>query len=232
MSPGEDVEKLRAAFVSLSEAGNGNASCPSPDRIWSAERGELSVEETRDLIAHTAECPPCAEAWRLARDVSIPGVLAPASTALKNVSADRRGVARYRWIPALAAAAAAVLVSAALLLRGRRTEPHRLPDETVYRDAGAFGPRSLLADAKALPRDRCVLKWSPGPPGSRYDIQIASEDSQVLHRANGLTTEEYRVPESALLRLAPGSRFLWQVEVVTPEGTRTSSATFLARLER
>ncbi|MFP5286809.1 MAG: zf-HC2 domain-containing protein, partial [Thermoanaerobaculia bacterium] len=62
----DDLSGLRAAFTTPDPTSQDCASCPEPDRIWEAVRGELPPEEVRDIVDHVAVCASCAEDWRIA----------------------------------------------------------------------------------------------------------------------------------------------------------------------
>ena len=208
-------DALRTAFASLAERAVARPDCPEPDRLWAAAAGELPPVEARPLVLHTADCAACAEAWRLAREHA-----ASADGSRYEVRPRRWG---GTWLP-LAAAVATVTVAIALVPRSARDRP-------AYRDNGAASLRSLVSEDRPLPRSSFVLRWSPGPAGSRYDVRVATADLAILHRARGLESAEHRVPPSALAALPAGATVLWQVEAVSADGTRLTSRTFVARLE-
>lgn len=217
---------LRRAFAALADSPltrasprQGEGSCPEPDRLWRAVAAELPAEERRALVDHTAACPACAEAWRLARD------LAPTAHAGGlGPPAHAHPLASSWWgsWASLAAAALAVATTLAIL-------PPRAP--SAFRDARQGAVRSLVADGAELRREQCVLRWTPGPAGTRYNLQVATGRLVAVHRALGLETPVHQVPAAALAGLPPGSTLLWQVESVAADGSRTASPTFVSRLE-
>ncbi len=215
MNPVEpDLDRLRRAWDSLSEDAAPTESCPEPERLWAAVRGELAPAATRGLVAHTLSCGGCAEAWRLAREVA---------TGLPRPEAFDLAPARPRWggLGTLLAAAAAVVVAITLAR----------PPLSSYREVGAGVVRSRLPEGRLLSRSQCVLRWSSGPPGSHYDLRVATEDLTILAVVRGLEATEYRIPASALTPLPAGAKLLWQVEVLLPDGSRLSSLTFVTRIE-
>lgn len=216
MNPVEpDLDRLRRAWASLSEEAAPTESCPEPERLWAAVRGELLSEATRGLVEHTLSCGACAEAWRLAREV---GGTLPLPEALNPA------LPRPRWggFGTLLAAAAAAVVLATTLAR---------PPLSPYREVGAVGVRSRIPEGRPLSRSRCTLRWSPGPAGSHYDLRVATEDLTIVAVVRGLEATEYQVPEGALTPLPAGAKLLWQVEALSPDGTRQSSMTFVTRIE-
>jgi len=216
MNPVEpDLDRLRRAWASWSDGAVPTEACPEPDRLWAAVRGELAPEATRGLVEHTLTCGACAESWRLAREVGGP---------LPLPEALNPALGRPRWgrFGTLLAAAAAAVVVATMVAR---------PRPSPYREIGAVVVRSRLPEGRPLSRSQCVLRWSPGPTGSRYDVRVATEDLTMVAAVRGLEVTEYRVPEGALARLPSGAKLLWQVEALSPDGTRLSSMTFVTPIE-
>jgi len=107
-------------------------------------------------------------------------------------------------------------------------QPERPPG---FREGTRSDIRSLIPEADALPRTRCLLRWSPGPEGTTYNLQVATERLERISEARGLTAAEYAVSEAALRTVPAGARVLWRVETVLPDGSRASSATFRTRVQ-
>ena len=209
LSEPEDLDRLRASFAARS--GSAASGCPDGDRLWRAVIGELTPADRRALVAHTAECPSCAGAWRLAREMA---PRAPARTASGR-----------RWPPLAWPVAAALVVAGGLFLY---TRPAGEPP--VYREPSAQVIQSLVPEDAPIPRDAFVLRWS-GPEGARYDLRVLDQGMHPVHAARDLVAPEHRVPEEALTGVPAGARLLWQVEVKPPEGGSYWSPTFLARID-
>jgi putative zinc finger protein len=219
-------EWLRAAFPGggLEWTSQPGPECPTPGQLWSTLRRELPDDERRAVVEHLASCPSCAEAWRLAVAVAreeAPG-LSVAPPRRSAVSGPRRGFV-------LLLAAATMVLALGAIWRWRVPQ---LPAPPGFREASDPAVHSLLPEGKVLPRDACQLRWSAGPPGSRYDLRVTTESLQVVVTAQGLSEPSHRVPEAALALLAPGSRLLWRVEVLLPDGHRVDSPTFLTSCDR
>lgn len=214
-----DIERdrLRRAFATLEGRAAGTV-CPEPDCLWSAARGELAPGSVRPLILHLVDCAACAEAWRLAREVE-PG-FAPAA------GADaRRPARRPSWMGwGALAAGITVALAAAVVLRQQSDVPR-------YRAAEETAIRSLVPEERPMPRTAFVLRWTPGPAGARYTVHASTEGLTALARAGRLTAAEYTVSESALRAVPAGGRVLWRVDMVRPDGSRASSATFRTRVQ-
>jgi hypothetical protein len=221
-SPLEDAAnaRLRAAFQARESRMGEGGSHPPPEELWAAVRGERPVSVRRALIAHTAACAACAEAWRLAAAVS-PGDVAAAAQAARPAWAAFRGYAAVA-----AAAALVVALGAGLWLRG---PAERAPDPG-FRGASETAVRSLLAESEALPREDFRLRWSAAPAGSRYDVRVTTESLEVVADVQRLSDPYFVVPAAALSSVPAGGSLLWRVEVTLPDGARAASQTYVTRL--
>ena len=213
--------RLRAAFQAPAGPTPAPETCPAPETIWAGVRGELSPQQMREALDHVASCAACAEDWRLAAEIEREASRA-ATAAPGKVIVGRFG--RFRSLAAAAAIAAGLLVAVNVYRDAG-------PQEPTYRNAEQTDVRSLLPEGTALPRQGAVLRWSPVPGATSYDVQVSTEDLQVVATAQGQTATEYRIPESGLRSLAPGTNLLWQVDAVFPDGTRQSSPTFTTPLK-
>jgi hypothetical protein len=221
----QELARLRAVFTAPAEAAPDPESCPPPEKIWEAVQGELPPSQVREVVEHTALCAACAEDWRLAAEL--------ARQERKTAEADRPANVVYgrfrQWRPL---AAAAALAAGILLVIGIRSDDTMGPgQEPAYREAPRTELRSLLPEGQALAKRNAVLRWSPLPGATSYDVQVSTEDLRVVATEEGLTSPELRLPESALAGLPSGTRLLWQVQAVFPDGTRETSATFTTTLE-
>jgi len=235
-----EITWLREAFASLSTSARTTEGCPDPDRIWAAALGEPRPGETKRLAEHTLHCPSCAESWRLALELGGSAMRSPAATESTAFGppARERALARSEaatgpwwfrrrsgWILAAAAALVLAAVGIRVLQRPEAT------DTEYYRSPEEAGIRSLVPEDRLLPREACVLKWSAGPEGARYNVRVASEDLREITSARSLAAAEYAIPASLLQDLPPRSRLLWQVELLLPDGERRISVTFVNYLE-
>jgi hypothetical protein len=221
----QELARLRAAFTAPAESAPDPESCPAPEMIWEAVRGELPPNQMREVVEHTALCASCAEDWRLAADLN--------RQEKKAAEADRPANVVYgrfrQWRPV---AAAAALAAGIMLVIGLQSDDVMGPgQEPAYREAPRTELRSLLPEGQALAKQDAVLRWSPLPGAVSYDVQVSTEDLRVVATEEGLTASEIRLPESALAGLQPGTKLLWQVQAVFPDGTRETSATFTTTLQ-
>jgi len=220
----QNLARLRAAFAAPAMAAPDPESCPPPETIWAAVRGELPPRELREVVGHTAVCAACAEDWRLAAELVRQETVA-VETAPGKVLQGRFGV-RRAWMAA--AALAAGLLIAVGLYRTGAFGPGQPP---AYREAESESIHSLLAQGQPLPRQGAVLRWSPVPGAESYDVRLSTEDLRLVFTVQSLKSASYPVPESALTSLPANTKLLWQVDAVFPDGTRRSSPTFSASLQ-
>jgi hypothetical protein len=76
-----------------------------------------------------------------------------------------------------------------------------------------------------------VLRWTAGPPGTRYSVRVTRPDLRIVSQADALDREEHVVPAEALEGLPAGTVLYWRVEVHLPDGSHTTSDMFSARVE-
>jgi hypothetical protein len=206
--------ELRDAFAGLGETAAPGPDCPAPDRLWAAATGEAPVNERHEIIAHTATCASCASAFRLARGLC---------EEKPQASVLRRPWARWRPVVTVAGTLAAVLVLAVLVPGLWQSKPG------PYRGGQNQEIRSLTGEA-ALPRDQTELRWTPGPPGSRYEVRVLTRDGAEIAVEPDLEASRYRIPPAALAGVPAGTVLYWQVKVLPPDWKSSASKTFEVRL--
>ena len=217
----QQLARLRAAFA-VPDPTSISPSCPPPETLWSAVRGELAPQAMREVLDHVALCSACAEDWRLAAELNRQQAGESAVTP-GRVLQGRFG--RWRPLAATAALAAGLLLAVGVW----RTQAPQTP---TYREARHEAIRSLLPAGQALPRQDAVLRWSPLPGAASYDVRVTTEDLfQTVASAKGTTATELRLPVAALAALPPGAKLLWQVDAVRPDGTHETSPTFTTPLQ-
>jgi predicted TIM-barrel fold metal-dependent hydrolase len=67
-----DDDDLRQAFRGAFQRALPTDACPSPEKLYEAYHRLLPFEETEAVLDHIAECPMCADAWRLAGRTDVP----------------------------------------------------------------------------------------------------------------------------------------------------------------
>jgi hypothetical protein len=219
IEPANHDQDLRDAFRERRTGAARPGACPSPERIEAAVDGRCESDELNEILDHTAACPACAAAWRLARSLQ--------GQDRKVVRTSRfRKFTSPRWT---ALAAAAVLVLAV----GVAVVPDLIRQQRgpVFRSNETTAVRSSMEDGTALPRDRFVLRWAAELDDAVYSVQVLDRDLNVLVSADHLTETEYEVPEVALESLGPGDVVLWRVEALPPDGRPVGSPTFTVTIE-
>jgi len=210
-------DRLKAAFQSLSAVAGADCSREEIERVWQAVSGELPADERRNVVDRMASQPALAEAWRVAHELR----LAQQEGAPREAEPAARS-----WTPAWIGLAALLVLTVGVGL----VQFSRPPADT-FRDAGSYVVESLVPSDATLPRDAFVLRWKPGPEGSRYEVRVTTEDLRVLTTAADLTSPELTLPRELLSGVGPGTRVLWQVVVALPGGDTVSSQTFVVRAQ-
>ena len=219
----QELAKLRAAFTAPAAAAPAPEDCPSPETIWAAVRGELPPQALREVVDHTARCVACAEDWRLAVEVDRQAAAEASEAPLGRVIVGRFG----RWRPLAAAAA----LAAGLLVAVGVYREAIVPGQPTYRETQQTQIRSLLPAGQALPRQAAVLRWTPVSGAASYDVSVSTEDLRQVAAAHGQTAAEYRLPQAELAALPAGTKLLWRVDAVFPDGHRVTSPTFTTPLQ-
>jgi len=131
------------------------------------------------------------------------------------------------WRASWLAAAAVLIAGIGIAIVYQRSS---LRDET-FRDPGHYVIESLVQPAVTLPRDAFRLRWTPGPPDTRYQVTVTTEDLRVLATVPGLTLPELTLESRRLSDVAPGGRVLWQVTAALPGGASVASQTCVVRVQ-
>jgi len=213
----DELRDLQCAFAAETGTDRSGEGCPGSEEMWDAVLGRLTPARTYELVDHTASCPACAEAWRLAHRLQ---------RELGSQQAAKRS-RRRPWTTLVAAAAAVVLT----VIGFRSLVPGGGAPVPVFREADTATIRSLLPEDRLLPRENCLLSWSPGPDSTRYDLSVATGGLSVITSIKGLEQTAYQVPPEALADLPNGAKLLWQVEAIRPDGSRVTSQTFVSHLQ-
>lgn len=217
----DEITRLREAFAACASPPVGD--CPPPEKIWEALHGELPPGDFREVVDHTAACASCAADWRLAHafDMQSGDATAVPERAVRRV--------RFQTLqPWLAAAAAAVV-----LVVGFQWNEWMSRDEPALRDGTeqtAIVIHSLIPENQPLSRQHCLLRWS-GPEEATYNIEISTEQLEIIPTTRDLRTSAYLVPESSLAKHPAATKLIWRVEAVLPDGSSVHSMTFITMLE-
>ena len=216
MMKDEELERLRAAYAVVAIGDTG--SCPEPDRIWQAVRGELPPDGIREVVDHVALCASCAEDWRIAVAFEKESRVRDQ----KPVPFRRSTTDRFR--PWIAAAAAVLILSVGGIYVRQMQGPAPPPEYRGERDK----VQSLAGETR--PRESFVLSWTPVEGAESYDLTVTTPELVTLAAPRGLTSPRYQVPVSALAPVRSGTRLQWHVTTVFPDGRRKQSKAFFTAL--
>jgi hypothetical protein len=216
-TPRDTDDRLKDAFRALDHDAEVEASAPDVERVWRAVNGELPAAERRDLVERLASEPALAKAWQVANELRL------AQVGDSEPASERPA---RSWTPAWLGLAALLVLSVGVGLYQLRSGT-----DVTFRDSGRYVVEPLIASDAALPRDAFILRWKPGPEGSRYQVRVTTEDLRVLASAADLTTPEVTIPAAALADVKPNTRVLWQVAVGLPGGDTVSSQTYIVRVQ-
>ncbi len=211
--------RLRAALAGVAEVAGTGASCPPAARLWESVRGRCDRRRLEAVILHIGECAACAAAWRLARD------LRRDETGATVLAKPARWF-RRTWVQA-AAFAAALIVAVGLAVQLRTA--HREP-VSEFRGQEGDWIQPLVPSGRPLPRGRCLLRWTPGPTHTIYDVRVTTEDLRAVARSLGRDRAEFLVPPESLNGMPSGARIVWQVTAHLPDGGKADSRSFIAEI--
>lgn len=222
----EEISRLRAAFTAPEAipVAWSPGSCPEPDRIWEAVRGELRPEEVREIVDHMAVCASCAEDWRIAVAFKKES---EAGEQVQRPAVVRRFPARVPYRPWIAAAAAALV----LTVGGVTVREMLKPGPTAEFRGGESKVHALVPPGGVLPREAFVLSWKPVEDAESYELLVTTTELVIVADPKGLTTTQYQVPASALAGLPAGTQLHWSVTAVFPDGGLRSSEMVRTMLE-
>lgn len=218
-TPQDELARLSRAFAARSRSPSQH---PEPEQVFDAAAGHLEPSQRAQVIDHIAECAECTEAWRIAMELGV-----RPSEAIPSAVVPARGRVESSSVWKFALAASVVVGVGAVTYITLREQPAS-PQYRTGIDTAA--PVSLVSRGR-LPREQFLLRWSPGPAGSAYDVRVSTADLSALFAQQNLGVSELLVPSDALQRVSAGEQLLWQVEVRLPEGRRVSSETFVVTLE-
>jgi hypothetical protein len=204
-------ERLRQSFKALDPSEVAAGTCPPPEKIWDAQRGELPRADAELVVDHIAECPSCASDWRLAMSQETP-----------------QPVTTTPWRTVLALAATLILAAGLVLVhRSLDTAPEGPP---VYR-SGQETIRAMVEDGATLPRSEALLRWSPVGDDTLYSVEVGLPDLTHLVTVYDLRETSYTIPAEEIADLPPDQTIVWQVEAKLVDGRTVRSRAFTVKLE-
>lgn len=205
----EEFEKLSRAWAARDQS-SAHEQHPDAEELYEAASGNLERKRRLEIIDHVAKCAECTQAWRIALEVGARSEQAP--------------VTQRPWRFALAASVilAVGLVTYLVIPVDQGTPQYR---------EGVDPLAPVSAIGSTLPRDRFVLKWSAGPPGTTYLVRLSTADLAPLLDKSDIAVAQLAVPSSVLANVKTGEELFWQVEAQLPNGRRVASHTYVVRLE-
>ncbi len=235
MKEDNEIQELASAFAALPLETTPDQSCPPATLIWETLRLEAPEAERRRVVEHIARCGSCANAWRLAHEIS-------QSAPEPGFGVPRPQSSRLAWM-GLATAATLMIGVALVQLVSIKTATRPLSVQSlpkapadgsgpVYRVSGELEIFSGLNAAEPVSRGHCLLQWrvTPETAGMEYQIEVLDENLNPIVSDGRLSTNEFLVPQSKLDALSPGSSIFWQVRAEWPDG-RSLSRTFNSLLK-
>ena len=66
------ADDLRELFAAAFVDGMPGDDCPEPELLFDAFHKQIPVEQRLAIVDHVAQCPVCADAWRLASRTDVP----------------------------------------------------------------------------------------------------------------------------------------------------------------
>jgi hypothetical protein len=171
-----ELEALARAFASRQQSQISVRQCPSAEQLFAAASGDLERNEQLRIVDHASQCAECAQAWRLAMELGARPATSAAPTR-RNLFHRLRWPAQgpmraspieLRWF-ALAGSVVCVMgIAMYLAVPIKKQAP-------MYREAAhPMTPVSLVTGS--LTRDRFLLRWSPGPRGSTYNLRLTTPE--------------------------------------------------------
>ena len=205
----EEFEKLSRAW-SARDQSTAHEQHPEAQELYEAASGNLERERRLQIIDHVAKCAECTQAWRIAleagaREARVPVTRRPRHFALAASVILAVGLVTYLVIPV-----------------DQRTPQYR---------EGVDPLAPVSAIGVTLPRDRFVLRWSAGPPGTTYLVRLSTADLVPLLDQSDIAATELIIPSSVLANVKAGDQLFWQVEARLADGRRVASHTYVVRVE-
>jgi len=205
----EELEKLSRAWLARDQS-SAHEQHPDAEELYEAASGNLERARRLEIVDHVAKCAECTQAWQIALDVGARG--------------SQVAVTRRPWHFALAAS---VILAVGLVTYFVIPVDQGTPQ---YRD-GVDPLAPVSAIGSTLPRDRFVLRWSAGPPGTTYMVRLSTADLAPLLDQSDIVATELVIPGSMLANVKAGEQLFWQVEARLPDGRRAASHTYVVRVQ-
>jgi hypothetical protein len=224
-------ERLREATLAIPALMNLRASLNDPDFETT---GHLSEQQAADYAANKMRNPVdvelveshveyCGSCGALIEKLRVPPTVPATQSFLGRLGSALfpafGGLRQLSRVQSVVAMVAVVAISIGIYSYRQQDSTPRGPDVTI---------RAAILEGQSIPRDNFVLRWSGGPPGTRYDLAAAIESNQPdwSFYKSGLEIPEYRIPTERLAGLATGTVIQWRVQARLKDGNTLESPTF------
>ena len=219
-----NLAHLSRVYQDFAESGAGGETCIDPERLARCALGEVSRRERDEIVGHAADCPACAAALKRLLSLSAEAERAAADLgAFAGRRQAERARAREFWrrpifVPAAAAAAGILLLTASILL---------VP--------GFWGRSGTRGAAKAglvlvSPVEErvstggvVVFKWEALAGAASYSIEVFDGSMSLLWRSARTAGTEVGLPGEAARKLTAGETYYWRVTALTEDFRETKS---------
>lgn len=219
----DDFQDLRQAFQEDFPPQHDDSQCVDQETLWDAVAGEATPERLAAIVKHTAQCPVCAENWRIAKALQSSDTY----TAQVPKVTRKKPHLMFRVMPL-----AAVLLLSFAAFWMLRTDPAVDHDRT-FRAAPIPTIESNLAPGAVLKRDDCWLRWklSKADQKAMFELRITTSDPFDVVCETKTEALSYQIPTELLQRLSSNTPLLWQVSATLGDQSTIHSPTFTHTLE-
>jgi len=204
--------------------------CPDEHTIAAYVDATLSTDTREILETHLADCGHClALVGLLSRERSVEAAEQPSAAAIARARAlGRPGLRRGRYAVPQWAAAAAVLIAVAALLRlsqplGPADESTARTDARTTRSASASAINLQLLDPVAgatVSAKHLTVRWTPVPGAHYYDVRVVTDAGDVVTEEHVTGTEWHPTNLDAL---RPGTDYFVHVDAFISDDKAVSS---------
>jgi hypothetical protein len=177
----------------------------SVDDIAAMIDGRLPATRRAAVEAHLAECSQCRREF------------VDASAVVGSTPASSPRWSR-RWIPLVAAAA--IVVVAVPLIRGRGTSARRGDERTTSKMMTTISTLAPASDSRPM-SDSLAFTWHAVSGVNTYTLSVTDSAGAPIYRTN---TGDTVVGPIAKLRLTPGASYYWNVDALNSDGSSIKSA--------
>ncbi len=213
----DSIRELTSRLGALD--GDEKETCPHTEGIFDAARGDSTPDRIRQLIDHSIECPSCADAWFVARELSDGDI--ERTNEWAGVVDGQESARKSSWALVGGLAAAALFaVTVGFQIAREETgsqDGYLVADTQSVRGGGDVEETRIAFETAAgtvLPRDACEVHWR-GPEGARYKVEVSliGDFATIAESGSNYKNTSFLVDPSQLDGLAAGKELRWGVSV-------------------